>query len=169
MDINNLMQALYAMDWKRIKAELNAGADVNAPYNKHGWTPFMWACREFYEPEAIETFLAAGGDINSRNQYEETPFIIAAKHRSSPQTLSILLKAGADINAQDKFGNTAFVYVVKHPQAMMRLRVFDFMIDNGADPNIKNKHGKTVWDYASEQDGLTDYLCVRLLEEKSDE
>ena len=36
----------------------------------------------------------------------------------------------------------------------MRLRVLDFMIDNGADPNIKNKHGKTVWDYAVEHDGL---------------
>ena len=169
MDSNNLMQALYAMDRELIKTELNIGADVNAPYNKHGWTPFMWACREFYEPEAIKAFLAAGGDINSCNQYEETPFIIAAKHRSSQQTLAVLLKAGADINAQDKFGNTAFIYVVKHPQAMMRLRVLDFMIDNGADPNIKNKHGKTVWDYAVEHDGLTDYLCVRLLEEKSDE
>lgn len=60
MDSDNLMQALYAMDWERIKAKLNTGADVNAPYNKHGWTPFMWACREFYELEAIETFLAAG-------------------------------------------------------------------------------------------------------------
>ncbi len=169
MDSNNLMQALYAMDWERIKAELNTGVDVNAPYKEHGWTPFMWTCKEFYEPEAIKAFLAAGGDVNSRNQYEETPFIIAAKHRSSPQTLSVLLKAGADINAQDKFGNTAFVYIVKHPQAMMRLRVLDFMIDNGADPNIKNKHGKTIWDYAAEQEGLTDYLCVRLLEEKSDE
>ena len=59
MDSSNLMQALYAMDWERINAELNAGADVNAPYNKHGWTPFMWTCREFYEPEVIEKFLAA--------------------------------------------------------------------------------------------------------------
>ena len=56
MDSNNLMQALYAMDRERIKAELNAGANVNAHYNKHGWTPFMWACREFYEPEAIKAF-----------------------------------------------------------------------------------------------------------------
>ena len=116
--------------------------------------------KHFWQPAAMST-----PAINMR----ETPFIIAAKHRSSPQTLSVLLKAGADINAQDKFGNTAFIYIVKHPQAMMRLRVLDFMIDNSADPNIKNKHGKTVWDYASEQDGLTDYLCVRLLEEKSDE
>lgn len=169
MDSNNSIQALYAMDRERIKAELNTGTDVNAPYNKHGWTPFMWACKEIYEPEVIETFLAAGGNVNSRNLYEETPFIIAAKHRSSSQTLAVLLKAGADINVQDKFGNTAFVYIVKHPQAMMRLRVLDFMIDNGANPNIKNKHDKTVWDYAAEQEGLTDYLCVRLLEEKSDE
>lgn len=169
MDSNNLIQALYAMDRERIKAELNTGTDVNAPYNKHGWTPFMWACKEIYEPEVIETFLAAGGNVNSRNLYEETPFIIAAKRRSSSQTLAVLLKAGADINVQDKFGNTAFVYIVKHPQAMMRLRVLDFMIDNGADSNIKNKHDKTVWDYAAEQEGLTDYLCVRLLEEKSDE
>ena len=43
------------------------------------------------------------------------------------------------------------------------------MIDNGADPNIKNKHGKNVWNYAAEQEGLSDYLYVRLLEEKNDE
>ena len=73
MDSNNLMQALYAMDWERIKAELNAGADINAPYNKHGWTPFIWACREFYEPEAIEAFLAAGGDVNSLYHCRQAP------------------------------------------------------------------------------------------------
>ena len=36
MDRNDLMQALYAMDRERIKAELNAGADVNQPYNAAG-------------------------------------------------------------------------------------------------------------------------------------
>lgn len=118
MDSNNLMQALYDMDREKIKTELNSGADVNTPYNQHGWTPFLWACKEFYEPEVIEAFLKAGGDINQRNHSEETPFIIAAKHRSSPRTLAVLLAAGADINAQDKSGNTAFVYIAKHPQVM---------------------------------------------------
>lgn len=167
MDSNNLMQALYSMDWEKIKTELNFGANVNTPYNQHGWTPFMWACKEFCEPEVIEAFLKAGGDVNQRNQFEETPFIIAAKHRSSPRTLDVLLKAGTDINAQDKFGSTAFVYIAKHPQVMMRLPILDFMIDNGANPNIKNKYGKTVWDYAAEREGLTDYLCVCLLEENT--
>ena len=81
--------------------------------------------------------------------------------------MEVLLTAGADINAQVKFGSTAFVYIAKHPQVMMRLPILDFMIDNGANPNIKNKHGKTVWDYAAEQEGLTDYLCIRLLEENT--
>ena len=43
------------------------------------------------------------------------------------------------------------------------------MIDNGANAEIKNNRGLSVWDYAAEQEGLTDYLCVRLLEEKNDE
>lgn len=165
---NELMNALYDLDFQRIKQELGKGANVNEPYNKYGWTPFMWVCKEFYEPEVIKAFIQAGGDVKSRNCNGETPFMIAAVKRSAPQTLEVLLEAGADINAQDKFGNTSFMYIVKHPQALMRLRILDFMIEKGADANVKNNKGQTIWDFAAEQEGLTDYLCVRLLEESDD-
>ncbi|MBQ8436713.1 MAG: ankyrin repeat domain-containing protein, partial [Alphaproteobacteria bacterium] len=141
------------------------GTDVNQPYNASGWTPFMWACKEFYETNMIKLFLEAGGDVSSRNKDGETPFMIAAKRRSSPSTLKLLLDAGSDINAQDNEGFTPFMNIVRHPQALMRLSILDFMIDNGANPNISNKSGKNVWDYAAEQDGMTAYLCVRLLKE----
>ena len=166
---NILMKALYDMDFERIKSILKQGFDVNEPYNKHGWTPFMWACKEFYEPDIIKAFIQAGGDVKSRNRNGETPFMIAAVKRSSPQTLAVLLEAGADINARDKFGNTSFIYVVRHPQALMRIRILDFMIDNGANADIKNNRGLSVWDYAAEQEGMTEYLCVRLLEESEHE
>jgi putative ankyrin repeat protein L93 len=166
---NILMKALYDMDFKRIKSILKQGFDVNEPYNKHGWTPFMRACKEFYEPDIIKAFIQAGGDVKSRNRNGETPFMIAAVKRSSPQTLAVLLEAGADINARDKFGNTSFIYVVRHPQALMRIRILDFMIDNGANADIKNNRGLSVWDYAAEQEGMTEYLCVRLLEESEHE
>ena len=166
---NILMKALYDMDFERVKSILKQGFDVNEPYNKHGWTPFMLACKEFYEPDIIKAFIQAGGDVKSRNRNGETPFMIAAVKRSSPQTLAVLLEAGADINARDKFGNTSFIYVVRHPQALMRIRILDFMIDNGADADIKNNRGLSVWDYAAEQEGLTEYLCVRLLEESEHE
>ena len=166
---NILMKALYDMDLERIKSILKQGFDVNEPYNKHGWTPFMWVCKEFYEPDIIKAFIPAGEDVKSRNRNGETPFMIAAVKRSSLQTLAVLLEAGADINARDKFGNTSFIYVVRHPQALMRIRILDFMIDNGANADIKNNRGLSVWDYAAEQEGMTEYLCVRLLEESEHE
>lgn len=166
---NALMQALYNNDMEAVRAELANGADVNQPYNASGWTPFMWTCKEFFETDLIKLFLEAGGDIASQNKDGETPFMIAVKRRSSLATLKLLLDAGSDINAQDNQGTTTFINVVRHPQAMMRLSILDFMIENGANPNIPDKSGNNVWDYAAEQDGLTDYLCVRLLEESCHE
>ncbi len=166
---NTLMQALYNDDMEAVRAELTNGANVNQPYNASGWTPFMWACKEFYETDLIKLFLEAGGDVSSRNKDGETPFMIAAKRRSSPATLKLLLDAGSDINAQDNKGFTPFMNIVRHPQALMRPSILDFMIDNDANPNIVNKAGKSVWNYAAEQDGMTDYLCVRLLEESCHE
>lgn len=166
---NALMQALYNDDMEAVRTELANGANVNQPYNASGWTPFMWACKEFYETDLIKLFLEAGGDVSSRNKDGETPFMIAAKRRSSPATLKLLLDSGSDINAHDNEGFTPFMNIVRHPQALMRLSILDFMIDNDANPNIVNKAGKSVWDYAAEQDGMTDYLCVRLLEESCHE
>ena len=150
---NDLMKALYSGDLETIKTSRENGADVNKPYNANGYTPFMFACREFYEPEVIELFLSHGGDVNSRNISGETPFMISAKKRSNPATLNVLLSAGSNINAQDNHGNTAFINVVKHPQALMRLGLLEFLIKNGANDEIMNNEGKTVWDYANDKEG----------------
>ena len=166
---NNLMKALYSEDFATIKTLLEQGADVNKAYNSNGYTPFMFACREFYEPEVIELFLSHGGDVYSRNISGDTPFMIAAKKRSNPATLNLLLQAGSDINAQDNAGNTAFIKVVNHPQAMMRLSLIDFFINNDADPDIKNNQGKNVWDYANDKEGLVDFMFNLYLEESCNE
>lgn len=166
---NNLMKALYSEDLDTIKTLLENGADVNKPYNSNGYTPFMFACREFYEPEVIELFLKYGGDVHSRNISGDTPFMIAAKKRSNPATLNLLLQAGSDINAQDNAGNTAFIKVVNHPQAMMRLSLIEFFIKNDADPDIKNNKGKNVWGYANDKEGLVNLMFNLYLEETSNE
>ena len=94
---NILMKALYDMDFERIKSILKQGFDVNEPYNKHGWTPYMWACKEFYEPDIIKAFIQAGGDVKSRNRNGETPFMIAAVIASGSKMFGLiylLLKTG---------------------------------------------------------------------------
>ena len=162
---NDLMKALYSGDLEAINTLLENGADVNKPYNANGYTPFMFACREFYEPEVIELFLKHGGNVNSCNISGETPFMISAKKRSNPATLNVLLSAGSDINSQDNSGNTTFINIIKHPQALMRLGLLEFLIKNGADLDIANKEGKTVWDYADDKEGMTEFLLCTLLEE----
>ena len=166
---NDLMKALYSEDFATIKTLLENGADVNKTYNSNGYTPFMFACREFYELEVIELFLKHGGDVHSRNISGDTPFMIAAKKRSNPTTLNLLLQAGSDINAQDNNGNTAFIKVVNHPQAMMRLGLIEFFINNDADSDIKNNQGKNVWDYANDKEGLVNLMFNLYLEETSNE
>ncbi|MBP3546346.1 MAG: ankyrin repeat domain-containing protein [Alphaproteobacteria bacterium] len=161
---NDLMKALYNEDFATIKTLLENGADVNKPYNSNGYTPFMFACREFYEPEVIELFLAHGGDVHSRNISGDTPFMIAAKKRSNPATLNLLLQAGSNINAQDNAGNTAFIKVVNHLQAMMRLGLIEFFINNDADVDIKNNQGKDIWDYVDNHKGLNEFILCTLLE-----
>lgn len=89
----------------------------------------------------------------------------ACKEFYETNMIKLFLEAGGDVSSRNKDGETPFMNIVRHPQALMRLSILDFMIDNGANPNISNKYGKSVWDYAAEQDGMTDYLCVRLLEE----
>lgn len=54
----NLMNALYKDDFKQVKELLFKGADVNEPYNKSGWTPFMWVCKEYPSIRIVEMFIA---------------------------------------------------------------------------------------------------------------
>lgn len=126
MNVKSLMKALYSDNWEQIEAHLKAGVNVNEPVH-NGWTPFMWACNEYFETKMIKMFLDAGGDVNSRNELGRTPLIIAARRRSCPQTLELLVRAGCDPNAKDNNGDTALDLASKHPQARMREAVVQFL------------------------------------------
>ena len=45
-----LMNALYHDDFSTVDNLLEQGVNVNLPYNHNGWTPFMWVCKEHYDP-----------------------------------------------------------------------------------------------------------------------
>ncbi|MEV4274644.1 ankyrin repeat domain-containing protein [Actinoplanes xinjiangensis] len=68
--------------------------------------------------------------------------IAAFDHR---ELLPRLLAAGVDIDTADKEGNTALHRIVlQHGPA----DVITTLLDAGADPRIRNRHGETVLDYA---------------------
>ena len=49
-----LMHALYNDDFTTTDNLLQQGANVNLPYNHHGWTPFMWFCKEHCNPDKLK-------------------------------------------------------------------------------------------------------------------
>ena len=61
--LEELKTAVFNCDIEAVEVALRKGAKPNLPYNHQGWTPFLRACRAFYEPEVIKLFLEHGANI----------------------------------------------------------------------------------------------------------
>ena len=146
---------------------MRKGAKPNLPYNHQGWTPFLRACRAFYEPEVIKLFLEHGTNINSKNKDGETPLHIMAQHRANYDCLELLIYAGANPDAQDNDGCTPLMDAVKHPQAMIRKDVI-YGLAHNSDTSIKNKEGKTAYDLAKENEAFNDDTLLLFLKPVDD-
>ena len=165
--LEELKTAVFDCDFLAIETALKKGAKPNLPYNHQGWTPFLRACREFYEPEVIQLFLRYGANINSKNKYGETPLHMMAQKRSSYDCLELLIAEGANADAQDNAGWTPLMNAVNHPQAMMRKDLIRGLAEN-SDTSIKNNEGKTAYDIAKENEAFDDDTLLLFLKPVDD-
>ena len=102
---------------------LGAGADVNArchdgdtPLHTFFWSRYLVAdILQLASPphdaplpaaDVIEVLIAAGADLNARNDRLETPLHHAAGNRGRPDVVLRLLAAGAEVDATDDRGRT---------------------------------------------------------------
>jgi hypothetical protein len=100
----------------------------------------------------IRWLLDHGADANSQSISHITPLIEAA-HATQFEAVKVLLEHNADTNSQDIDGETALYWVVgrsggKAVDIMRRL------LENGADPNIRDKHHKSPLHQASSRGRL---------------
>ncbi|MFA5103753.1 MAG: ankyrin repeat domain-containing protein [Candidatus Margulisiibacteriota bacterium] len=81
-------------------------------------------------------------DVNSKDIYGRTVIMDLTEKPSGPYTerVAALLSKGADINASDNRGWTALTYAAKNGD----METAAFLIVNGADPNVKTRHGRTL-------------------------
>ena len=113
--LNDLIEAVNNGDYDHTKELLRKGFDVNS--NKDGRTLLIRAC-----------FVL--------NEFPESYDII-----------ELLLKHGANVNDRDSFGNTALKYLSIIPDDEVEpidKKTIIFLLDNGADPYIKNNIGETA-------------------------
>lgn len=159
-----LMHALHNDDFLSVDNLLQQGANVNLPYNHHGWTPFMWVCKEHCDPEILAKFLKYGAKADKANKHGKTPLHIAARYRSSYDCLQLLIENGANPNAQDEDGNTALHIAAAHPQADIRMDVI-WNLFLKTDDTICNNEGKTAYDLAKENPYFTDKEVLKIMKE----
>lgn len=90
---------------KAAVALVGAGADVNAPVAKGGYTPLMLASISG-SSELATTLIDHGARVNAANPGGVTALMIAAAGNHS-SVAALLLKSGADVDARSEDGRTA--------------------------------------------------------------
>jgi len=148
-DASPLFLAAMSGDCDNIAVLLSKGADPNRRMKLIGQFPTspLLGAVTFGDPAVIRALLRGGANIHERDSDEMTPvhWAVIAHH---PEVVKVLLAGGADVNAVDRFGYTPLLYAA----------TIDFgdaetatpLLLAGANPNIKEKTGKTALSQAHE-------------------
>ena len=152
-----------------IKQHLAAGTDVNAK-DDDGYTPLDYAVPAGKEEtadllrkhggisgaedsihvaaimgniEAVRQHLAAGADVNAKNQNGSTPLHLAPAS-GHKEIAELLIARGADVNAKNKYGVTPLHFAAGYG----RKETVELLIAEGADVNAQHDDGGTPLDWA---------------------
>ena len=101
---------------------------------------------------AAKTLIESGADINLKRYYGsgygDPPLHFAVRNRRA-KLITLLLRRGADADAQsDDDGDTALHLAAQRPDAAENAGLIAFLLDAGADPNIRNDDGWRPLDLA---------------------
>jgi ankyrin repeat protein len=142
-----------------VKLLLSYHPDVNIQDKVYGNTALIAAAG--VSKEVVELLLENGADIHISGFNGTTAFVASITgvlaDRVTTDIASLLLSKGADINhplaLEGGEGMTCLMMVVKNE----RMDLVKFLIENGADVNIKAKDGSTALSIALEN-GYTDIV-----------
>ena len=149
-----LFYACYNMNTDMINLLLSRGAYIQ--------DQDIFACVEGYDEELcllnLRILLENGGNVNAKHNRDtfqdySRPYGLglltySIERKASLPLLKLLIAYGADVNQIDSFGNTPLITICKYTYCTNMTEIALELIQDGADPNVKNKEGKTALDYA---------------------
>jgi ankyrin repeat protein len=141
-----LLEAVQRGDVAAVRAELAAGADVDAR-DIDGATPLLYAAHRA-DLETVRALLAAGADPNAANRYGVAP-LHEAGQVADAALLGALLDAGAEVDRPLPEGETPLMLAARtNGVAAVRL-----LIERGANVNVVERwQGQTPLMYAAAHD-----------------
>ena len=136
---------------------INKGANVNAK-NNNGTTALILAVINGHVA-TVSALLKAGADVNAKAKYGITALMFAARYCGSPEVINMLIDAGAD-DAVTDYGETALMLAAEKNTP----EVVEALINAGAYVKARDNEGKTVLDYANDNDKLKGTKTLERLE-----
>jgi len=94
--------------------------------------------------EAVNQHIAAGSNLNEKDQFGSSPLTIAATFNKIDVALA-LIDAGADLNIKSADGSTPL-----HTASFFcRKDIVEALLENGADKTLRNNYGSTALESVS--------------------
>lgn len=149
-----LFYAIYKMNTDMIQLLLSRGAYIQ--------DQDMFVAIEGWDDDRVlsnlQILIENGGNVNAKHNRDtfqdySRPYGLglltySIERKASLPLLKLLIAYGADVNQIDSFGNTPLITICKYTYCTNMTEIALELIQDGADPNVKNKEGKTALDYA---------------------
>ena len=105
----DLNTAVFTGNVDQVKANIDAGVDLNSKEPMGGSTPLITAAA-FGKTEVAQLLIDAGANLNLTNN-EGSTALLSASFFCYPEIVKMLLKAGADKSISNKYGQNAYQVV----------------------------------------------------------
>jgi hypothetical protein len=148
--------ALHVAAYRGNPSAANVLIEFNAPINAqtlYGDTPLHFATYSD-SVEVVELLLSRGADVQPCNDDNESTALHIAAGSGRLDIVRALVNAGANVNALDEdFRSPLHLAAEPHhhsnPLSSYKSTI-DFLIENGADPTLVDRYGKTAMQLASD-------------------
>lgn len=129
-------------DSEQVRIYLENGSDPNLEKKYCG--TLLQIAVDKGNRKAIELLLKHGADSNKINDYtSRTPLAIACRHNNHPLVL-ILLQNKAHINSKGNSDKTPLAHTLPFYDGRNQLAVIKTLLLWGANPYIRNNHGRSI-------------------------
>ncbi len=135
---------------EKVTLLLDAGADINAKNTRWGLST-LWCATQEAATDLVRYLVERGADIHTRNQNGNTLLMSLAQFSNLThffdfvEVAHLLIDLGVDIDATNPEGRTALMLAAEHGNT----QIAHALITLGANKEVKDNQGYTVYDYAT--------------------